>query len=201
MAIMTTAQALIKFLNNQYVSFDGVETRFIDGIFTVFGHGIVCGLGQALDEDPGELRVYQGKNEQGMAHAAASFAKQNNRRKIIACSSSIGPGAANMITAAATATVNNIPLLLFPADTFSCRQPDPVLQQFEQSHSLAITTNDAYKPVCRYWDRVARPEHLMSAMINAMRVLTDTAKGVKYYRDENNVHYVPKRSLDEIIIK
>ncbi len=175
MAIMTTAQALIKFLNNQYVSFDGKENRFVDGIFTVFGHGIVCGLGQALDEDPGELRVYQGKNEQGMAHTAASFAKQNNRRKIIACSSSIGPGAANMITAAATATVNNIPLLLFPADTFSCRQPDPVLQQFEQTHSLAITTNDAYKPVCRYWDRVARPEHLMSAMINAMRVLTDTA--------------------------
>lgn len=175
MAIMTTAQALVKFLNNQYVSFDGKETRFVDGIFTVFGHGIVCGLGQALDEDPGELKVYQGKNEQGMAHTAASFAKQHNRRKIIACSSSIGPGAANMITAAATATVNNVPLLLFPADTFSCRQPDPVLQQFEQSHSLAITTNDAYKPVCRYWDRVARPEHLMSAMINAMRVLTDTA--------------------------
>ncbi len=175
MAIMTTAQALVKFLNNQYVSFDGKETKFVDGIFTVFGHGIVCGLGQALDEDPGTLKVYQGKNEQGMAHAAASFAKQNNRRKIIACSSSIGPGAANMITAAATATVNNIPLLLFPADTFSCRQPDPVLQQFEQGHSLAITTNDAYKPVCRYWDRVARPEHLMSAMINAMRVLTDTA--------------------------
>ncbi|MBE6791294.1 MAG: 3D-(3,5/4)-trihydroxycyclohexane-1,2-dione acylhydrolase (decyclizing) [Ruminococcaceae bacterium] len=172
---MTTAQALVKFLNNQYVSFDGKETRFVDGIFTVFGHGIVCGLGQALDEDPGELKVYQGKNEQGMAHTAASFAKQHNRRKIIACSSSIGPGAANMITAAATATVNNVPLLLFPADTFSCRQPDPVLQQFEQSHSLAITTNDAYKPVCRYWDRVARPEHLMSAMINAMRVLTDTA--------------------------
>lgn len=175
MAIMTTAQALVKFLNNQYVSFDGKENRFVDGIFTVFGHGIVCGLGQALDEDAGELKVYQGKNEQGMAHVAASFAKQHNRRKIIACSSSIGPGAANMITAAATATVNNVPLLLFPADTFSCRQPDPVLQQFEQTHSLAITTNDAYKPVCRYWDRVARPEHLMSAMINAMRVLTDTA--------------------------
>lgn len=175
MAIMTTAQALVKFLNNQYVSFDGNETRFVDGIFTVFGHGIVCGLGQALDEDPGALRVYQGKNEQGMAHAAASFAKQHNRRKIIACSSSIGPGAANMVTAAATATVNNVPLLLFPADTFSCRQPDPVLQQFEQSYSLAVTTNDAYKPVCRYWDRIARPEHLMSAMINAMRVLTDTA--------------------------
>ena len=175
MPIMTMGQALVKFLDNQYVSFDGIETKFVDGIFTVFGHGIVCGLGQALDENRGALKVYQGKNEQGMAHVAASFAKQHNRRKIIACSSSIGPGAANMITAAATATVNNIPLLLFPADTFACRQPDPVLQQFEQPHSLSITTNDAYKPVCRYWDRIVRPEQLMSAMTNAMRVLTDTA--------------------------
>ncbi len=175
MPIMTMGQALVKFLDNQYVSFDGKETKFVDGIFTVFGHGIVCGLGQALDENPGSLRVYQGKNEQGMAHVAASFAKQHNRRKIIACSSSIGPGAANMITAAATATVNNVPLLLFPADTFACRQPDPVLQQFEQPYSLSVTTNDAYKPVCRYWDRVMRPEQLMSAMLNAMRVLTDTA--------------------------
>ena len=175
MAIMTMGQALVKFLDNQYVSFDGKETKFVDGVFTVFGHGIVCGFGQALDEDPGSLKVYQGKNEQGMAHVAASFAKQNNRRKIIACSSSIGPGAANMITAAATATVNNVPLLLFPADTFASRQPDPVLQQFEQPYSLSVTTNDAYKPVCRYWDRIVRPEQLMSAMTNAMRVLTDTA--------------------------
>ncbi len=175
MPIMTMGQALIKFLDNQYVSFDGKETKFVDGIFTIFGHGIVCGLGQALDENRGNLKVYQGKNEQGMAHVATSFAKQNNRRKIIACSSSIGPGAANMITAAATATVNNVPLLLLPADTFACRQPDPVLQQFEQPISLSITTNDAYKPVCRYWDRVVRPEQLMSAMINAMRALTDTA--------------------------
>ena len=175
MAIMTMGQALVKFLDNQYVSFDGKETKFVDGIFTVFGHGIVCGLGQALDQNPGQLKVYQGKNEQGMAHVAASFAKQNNRRKIIACSSSIGPGAANMITAAATATVNNVPLLLFPADTFACRQPDPVLQQFEQSYSLSVTTNDAYKPVCKYWDRIVRPEQLMSAMTNAMRVLTDTS--------------------------
>lgn len=172
---MTMGQALVKFLDNQYVSFDKKETKFVDGIFTVFGHGIVCGLGQALDENRGSLKVYQGKNEQGMAHAATSFAKQNNRRKIIACSSSIGPGAANMVTAAATATVNNIPILLFPADTFSTRQPDPVLQQFEQPYSLSVTTNDAYKPVCRYWDRITRPEQLMSAMTNAMRVLTDTA--------------------------
>ena len=170
---MTMAQALVKFLDNQYVSFDGVETKFVEGIFTIFGHGIVVGLGQALDEDRGSLKVFQGKNEQGMAHCATAFAKQNNRRKIIACSSSIGPGSANMVTAAATATVNHIPLLLLPADTFSTRQPDPVLQQFEQPGSLSITTNDAFKPVCRYWDRVARPEQLMTAMINAMRALTD----------------------------
>ncbi len=176
MAYMTTAQALVRFLDNQYVSFDGRENKFVEGIFTIFGHGIVCGLGEALDSCPGGLKVYQGKNEQGMAHAAASFAKQNNRRKIIACASSIGPGAANMITAAATATVNHVPLLLFPADAFSTRQPDPVLQQFEQVNSLATTTNDAYRAVCRYWDRIARPEQLMSAMINAMRVLTDTAE-------------------------
>ena len=176
MALMTMGQALVRFLDNQYVSFDGKETKFVDGIFTVFGHGIVVGLGQALDEDPGALRVYQGKNEQGMAHVATAFAKQNNRRKIIACASSIGPGAANMITAAATATVNNVPLLLFPADAYASRQPDPVLQQFEQVNSLATTTNDAYKAVTRYWDRIQRPEQLMSAMINAMRVLTDTAE-------------------------
>lgn len=175
MAVMTTAQALVKFLDNQYVSFDGQETKFVEGIFTIFGHGIVCGLGEALDTDRGGLTVYQGKNEQGMAHAATAFAKQHNRRKIIACASSIGPGAANMITAAATATVNQVPLLLFPADSFASRQPDPVLQQFEQVNSLTTTTNDAYKAVTRYWDRISRPEQLMSAMLNAMRVLTDTA--------------------------
>ncbi len=175
MPMMTVGQALVRFLDNQYISFDGKEEKFVEGIFTVFGHGIVCGLGQALDENRGSLKVFQGKNEQGMAHAAVAFAKQNNRRKIIACSSSIGPGSANMITAAATATVNNIPLLLIPADTFSCRQPDPVLQQFEQPYSLSVTTNDAFKPVCRYWDRISRPEQLMSALINAMRALTDTA--------------------------
>jgi len=176
MAYMTTAQALVKFLDNQYVSFDGQETKFVEGIFTIFGHGIVVGLGEALDTSRGSLKVFQGKNEQGMAHVAASFAKQNNRRKIIACSSSIGPGAANMITAAATATVNHVPLLLIPADAFSTRQPDPVLQQFEQVNSLSTTTNDAYKAVCRYWDRIVRPAQLMSALMNAMRVLTDTAE-------------------------
>ncbi|AYE35025.1 3D-(3,5/4)-trihydroxycyclohexane-1,2-dione acylhydrolase (decyclizing) [Clostridium septicum] len=173
---MTVGQAVVKFLDNQYIFFDGKEEKFVDGIFTIFGHGIVVGLGEALYENPGKLRVYQGRNEQGMAHAATAFAKQNNRRKIIACSSSIGPGAANMVTAAATATVNNIPLLLLPGDSFATRQPDPVLQQIEQHYSLGITTNDAFKPVCKYWDRISRPEQLMSSMLNAFRVLADPAE-------------------------
>ena len=173
---MTTAQAIVKFLDNQYVSMDDVETKFVEGFFTIFGHGIAVGLGEALDSNPGGLRVLQGRNEQGMCHTAIAFAKQNRRRKIIACASSIGPGAANMVTACATATVNNIPLLVFPADTFASRQPDPVLQQLEQSSSLAVTTNDAFRPVCKYWDRITRPEMIMTALINAMRVLTDPAE-------------------------
>lgn len=173
---MTAAQALVKFLDNQYVEFDGVESKFVEGFFTIFGHGIAVGLGEALDTNPGSLKVYQGRNEQGMCHVATAFAKQNNRRKIIPCASSVGPGAANMVTACATATVNNIPLLVFPADTFASRQPDPVLQQLEQSSSLSITTNDAFKPVCKYWDRIVRPEQIMTAMINAMRVLTDPSE-------------------------
>ncbi|MDD3141530.1 MAG: 3D-(3,5/4)-trihydroxycyclohexane-1,2-dione acylhydrolase (decyclizing) [Lachnospiraceae bacterium] len=173
---MTVAQALVKFLDNQYVEFDAEEIKFVEGIFTIFGHGIAVGLGQALDENPGSLKVFQGRNEQGMCHVATAYAKQQRRKKIIPCASSVGPGAANMVTACATATVNNIPLLVFPADTFGSRQPDPVLQQLEQSASLAITTNDAFKPVCKYWDRITRPEHIMTAMIHAMRVLTDPSE-------------------------
>ena len=173
---MTVAQAIVKFLDNQYVSMDGEETKFVEGFFTIFGHGIAVGLGEALDTDPGQLRVLQGRNEQGLCHVATAFAKQSNRKKIIPCASSVGPGAANMVTACATATVNNIPLLVFPADTFASRQPDPVLQQLEQSNSLATTTNDAFKPVCKYWDRITRPEMIMTALINAMRVLTDPAE-------------------------
>ncbi|MDO4324744.1 MAG: 3D-(3,5/4)-trihydroxycyclohexane-1,2-dione acylhydrolase (decyclizing) [bacterium] len=173
---MTVAQAIVKFLDNQYVSMDGVETKFVEGFFTIFGHGIAVGLGEALDTNPGGLRVMQGRNEQGMCHAAIAFAKQSNRKKIIACASSVGPGAANMVTACATATVNNIPLLVFPADTFASRQPDPVLQQLEVSSSLAVSTNDAFKPVCKYWDRITRPEQVMTALISAMRVLTDPAE-------------------------
>jgi len=169
---MTVAQAIVKFLDNQYVSFDNNESKFVDGIFTIFGHGNVVGLGQALEENSYGLKVYQGRNEQGMAHAATAFAKQHNRRKIIAVTSSVGPGAANMLTAAATATVNKIPLLLFPGDVFSTRQPNPVLQQLEVESSLNLSTNDAYRPLCRYFDRIDRPEQLMSALLSAFRVLT-----------------------------
>jgi len=172
---LTTAQALVRFLDNQYLSVDGVETKFVKDIFAIFGHGNVLGLGQALEQDSGDLVVYQGRNEQGMAHAAIGFAKQKLRREIIACTSSVGPGAANMVTAAATATANRIPLLLLPGDVFATRQPDPVLQQIEQSHDLSISTNDAFRAVSKYWDRVSRPEQLMTACINAMRVLTDPA--------------------------
>ncbi|WP_122670910.1 3D-(3,5/4)-trihydroxycyclohexane-1,2-dione acylhydrolase (decyclizing) [Pseudomonas viridiflava] len=172
---LTMAQALVKFLDNQYVEIDGVQSKFVAGIFTIFGHGNVLGLGQALEQDSGELVVHQGRNEQGMCHAAIGFAKQHLRRRIYACTSSVGPGAANMITAAATASANRIPLLLLPGDVYASRQPDPVLQQIEQFHDLSISTNDAFKAVSKYWDRINRPEQLMSAALNAMRVLTDPA--------------------------
>ncbi len=172
---LTTAQALVKFLNEQYVDFGDGPERFVEGVFTVFGHGNVLGLGQALQEAPGELKVYQGRNEQGMVHAATAFAKQSRRRRIMACTASVGPGSANMLTAAATATANQIPVLLLPGDTFATRQPDPVLQQMEHTYNLSITVNDAFKAVSKYWDRICRPEQLMSALLNAMRVLTDQA--------------------------
>ena len=131
----TVGQAITAFLDRQYVMRDGKKIKFVEGIFTIFGHGNVCGLGEALATDPGNLRVYQGRNEQGMCHAAIGFAKQHNRQKIIACTSSIGPGAANMVTACALATANHIPLLVFTGDTFATRQSDPVLQQIEQPYS------------------------------------------------------------------
>lgn len=173
---LTTAQALIQFLNRQYIQVDGKEEPFVEGIFTIFGHGNVLGIGQALEQDAGHLKVYQGKNEQGMAHAAMAYSKQMLRRKIYAVSTSVGPGAANLTAAAGTALANHIPVLLLPADTFATRQPDPVLQQVEQEYSAAVTTNDALKPVSRYWDRITRPEQLMSSLIRAFEVMTDPAK-------------------------
>ena len=172
---LTVAQALVKFLNNQYIEFDGKENKMFEGIFSIFGHGNVVGMGQALEEDPGDLIMRMGRNEQGMAHAAMGFAKQKRRKQMYACTSSVGPGAMNMVTAAATATANCIPVLFLPGDTYADRQPDPVLQQMEQPTNLAITCNDAFKAVCKYWDRVTRPEILMTACINAMRVLADPA--------------------------
>ena len=172
---LTMAQALVRFLENQYIEVDGQESRFVRGVFIIPGHGNVVGFGQALTQEAHNLEIYQGKNEQGMAQAAVAFAKQMKRKQIFAVTSSVGPGAANMVTACGTATANNIPVLVLPGDTYACRQPDPVLQQVEHTNSLATTTNDAFKAVCRYWDRIVRPEQLMSAAISAFRTLTDPA--------------------------
>jgi len=172
---LTMAQALLTFLDNQYVSVDGREIKFVRGVMGIFGHGNVTGIGEALERSPGGLQYVQGKNEQGMVHAATAFAKQNNRTQIYACTSSIGPGALNMVTAAATATVNRIPVLLLPGDNFASRQPDPVLQQLEVASDYTMSAVDAFKPVCRYWDRIVRPEQLMTAALQAMRVLVDPA--------------------------
>ena len=208
---LTTAQALIKFLNQQYLHVDGQEFPFVEGVFAVFGHGNVLGIGQALEQDPGHLRVIQGKNEQAMALAAMAYSKQKLRRKIYAVTTSVGPGSANLVTAAATALANNIPVLLIPGDTFATRQPDPVLQQVEQEYSAAVSTNDALKPVSRYWDRVTRPEQLMSSLLRAFEVMTDPGKagpvtiaiaqdveGEAYDYDENffrkRVHYLDRKA-------
>lgn len=172
---LTMAQALVRFLENQFVAYDDIEQPFVRGVFMLPGHGNVVGLGQALAQERRCLEVYQGKNEQGQAHVAVAFAKHMKRKQIMAVTSSVGPGAANMVTAAATATANNIPILILPGDVYACRQPDPVLQQIEQTNDLSISTNDAFRPVCRYFDRIVRPEQLMSAMLNAFRVLTDPA--------------------------
>lgn len=175
MARLTMAQALLRFLDNQYIEVDGEEIKFVNGVFGIFGHGVVVGLGEALASKENKLPFYQAKNEQGAGHAAIGYAKQNDRKRIMAVTSSIGPGALNMVTAAGTATVNRIPVLFLPADAYADRQPDPVLQQVELPTDYTNTANDAFRAVSRYWDRVARPEQLMTAMINAMRVLTDPA--------------------------
>ncbi|WP_145153867.1 3D-(3,5/4)-trihydroxycyclohexane-1,2-dione acylhydrolase (decyclizing) [Paenibacillus xylanexedens] len=173
---LTMAQALLRYLDQQYISVDGVETKFVKGIIGIFGHGNVTGIGEALERSPGSLTYMQGKNEQGMVHTAAAYAKQKNRRQIYACTTSIGPGALNMITAAATATVNRIPVLLLPGDNFATREPDPVLQQLEISSDYTISATDPFKAVSKYWDRIVRPEQLMIAATQAMRVLTDPAE-------------------------
>ena len=172
---LTMSQALVKFLDNQYIEVDGVESKFVSGTFGIFGHGCVVGVGQALEQGGHNLKFYQGKNEQNMALAAVAYAKQKDRKAIIPCVSSIGPGATNMVTACGCATANRIPLLVLPGDTFACRQPDPVLQQAEFFDNYGRTVTDAFKGVCHYFDRINRPEQLMTACLNAMRVLTDPA--------------------------
>lgn len=211
---MTMAQALLKFLDNQYIHIDGEEIKFVEGVLGIFGHGNVVGIGEALESGDHGLRFIQGKNEQGIGHIATGFAKQKNRKQIMAVTSSIGPGALNLVTAAGTATANRIPVLFLPSDTYATRQPDPVLQQIEQPYDYNITANDVFKPVCKYWDRINRPEQLMTAAINAMRVLVDPAEtgavalclpqdvqGEVYDYPveflEKRVHYIQRRDIEK----
>src|SRR3712207_148080 len=173
---LTMAQALILFLANQYVERDGEEQRFFAGAFGIFGHGNVAGVGQALQQYVDRVTYYQARNEQAMVHAASGFARQKNRLQTFACTSSIGPGATNMVTGAALATINRLPVLLLPGDVFASRAPDPVLQQLEAPHDGALSVNDCMGPVSRYWDRIVRPEQIIPASLSAMRVLTNQAE-------------------------
>jgi len=172
---LTMAQALVKFLQVQYSERDGQRRRFIPGIFGIFGHGIVAGLGQALQAYGVDLPYYQPHNEQSMVHTASGFAKANRRLAALACTTSVGPGATNMITGAATATVNRLPVLLLPADYYATRHQGYVLQQIEHPMSADVSVNDAFRPVSRFFDRITRPEHLLHSLPEAMRVLTDPA--------------------------
>src|SRR5215472_15322234 len=172
---LTVAQAIVAFLQAQYSSRDGQEHRFIEGCFGIFGHGNVCGIGQALEQDPG-LRYYLCRNEQAMVHTAAAFAKMSNRLRTLVCTTSIGPGATNMITGAAAATVNRLPVLLLPGDIFARRNVAPVLQQLESPATQDISVNDCFKPVSRYWDRIERAEQVLTTLPEAMRVLTSPAE-------------------------
>ena len=172
---LTMAQALINFLAEQYVERDESEAAFFAGVWGIFGHGNIAGVGQALQQRP-ELRYYLARNEQAMVHISTAFAKMNNRLRTFACTSSIGPGATNMITGAATATINRIPVLLLPGDIFARRNVAPVLQQLECEHTQDISVNDAFKPVSRFWDRINRPDQLPYSLMEAMRVLTSPAE-------------------------
>jgi 3D-(3,5/4)-trihydroxycyclohexane-1,2-dione acylhydrolase (decyclizing) len=173
---LTMGQAVIKYLSLQYSERDDRVRRFIPAIFGIFGHGNVAGLGQAMEEYGQELPYYQPKNEQSMVHTAAGFAKANLRLAAMACTSSIGPGATNMITGAATATINRLPVLLFPSDYFVTRHQGPVLQQLEHPISADVSVNDCFRPVSRFFDRISRPEQLLTALPEAMRVLADPAE-------------------------
>ena len=180
---LTVAQAIIRFLSNQYSERDGVEHRLIAGAFGIFGHGNVAGIGQALLQNeiaPAEgenpMPYIMPRNEQGAVHAAAAFAKTTNRLQTWMTTASIGPGSLNMVTGAALATTNRLPVLIFPSDQFATRVPDPVLQQLEDPTSLDVSVNDAFRPVSRFFDRINRPEQLIPSLLCAMRVLTDPAE-------------------------
>ncbi|MBA2552019.1 MAG: 3D-(3,5/4)-trihydroxycyclohexane-1,2-dione acylhydrolase (decyclizing), partial [Nocardioidaceae bacterium] len=182
MTRLTVAQALVRFLAVQHVERDSVEQRFFAGCFGIFGHGNVAGVGQALLEDavqdrPGKnrpaLQYLHARNEQAMVHTAVAYARAKDRLQTYACTSSIGPGATNMVTGAALATINRLPVLLLPGDVFATRVANPVLQELEDPSSMDVSVNDAFRPVSRYWDRVNRPEQLPAALLSAMRVLTD----------------------------
>ena len=172
---LTVAQAAIEYLKNQYVERDGVQNKFFAGCFGILGHGNVAGIGQALHQNP-DFPFYVARNEQGMVHTAAAYAKVKNRLQTFICTTSIGPGATNMITAAAAATINRIPVLLIPGDIFATRHVAPVLQQLESNTSQDISVNDCFKPVSKYWDRINRPEQLITALPEVMRVLTSPAE-------------------------
>jgi 3D-(3,5/4)-trihydroxycyclohexane-1,2-dione acylhydrolase (decyclizing) len=177
---LTVGQAIVRFLTAQRSERDGVEHRLVEGVFGIFGHGNVAGIGQALLEaelnDPGALPYHQARNEQGMVHAAAGFARMRNRLSTLACTSSVGPGATNMVTGAALATVNRLPVLLLPGDTFATRATSPVLQELEDPRSYDVSVNDALRPVSRFFDRINRPEQLPASLLAAMRVLVDPAE-------------------------
>jgi 3D-(3,5/4)-trihydroxycyclohexane-1,2-dione acylhydrolase (decyclizing) len=216
-ARMTAAQATIRFLKNQFSARDGKEYKFFGGCLGIFGHGNVAGIGQALEQDPG-LRYYLFRNEQGMVHAASGFAKASFRMRTLVCTSSIGPGATNMVTGAAAATVNRLPVLLLPGDIFARRNVAPVLQQLESASTQDISVNDCFKPVSRYWDRIERPEQLLTSLPEAMRVLTspsDTgAVTISFPQDvqaeafdfpeeffERKVWIIPRNRCDENLLK
>lgn len=175
---LTVAQALVRFLAAQHTERDGKEQRLIRGVWAIFGHGNVSGLGQALEEygDQVGLPTYHPQNEQAMVHAAIAYAKHTRRLSTFACTASVGPGSTNMLTAAATATVNRLPVLLLPSDYFANRLPDPVLQQLEHPTEHDVSVNDAFRPLSRFFTRITRPSQLLSALPEAMRVLTDPAE-------------------------
>ena len=170
---LTMAQALVRYLLAQRSVVDDREQALFAGMFAIFGHGNVAGLGEALDQSRDRLPVFRAHNEQAMAHAAIAYAKAMRRRRMMACTTSVGPGATNMVTAAAVAHLNRLPVLLLPGDAFASRLPDPVLQQVEDFSDPTVTANDCFKPVSRYWDRIMRPEQLLQSLPQAISVLTD----------------------------